>query len=126
MRANFVPGGRLKRPVLTLHTTGDGATMVTYERAYADLVHQAGTAPMLRQAYVQAPGHCSFTAAETVAGIEALDRRITSGRWDEKALSAPALNRAAASVGKARFVTYRPAPMLRPCGATVGSCRGSR
>jgi len=124
MRSNFVPGGRLKRPVLTLHTIGDGATMVTYEHAYADLVRRAGAAPMLRQVYVQAPGHCSFTAAETVAGIEALDRRIASGRWDDVAVSAPALNRAAVPIGKARFVTYRPAPMLRPCGAAAGTCRG--
>ncbi|WP_343615386.1 alpha/beta fold hydrolase [Novosphingobium sp.] len=126
MRANFVPGGRLQRPVLTLHTTGDGATMVTYERAYADLVRRAGASPMLRQAYVQAPGHCSFTAAETVAGIEALSRRIASGRWDEAEVSAPGLNRAAAPIGKARFVAYQPSPMLRPCGAAVGSCRGEQ
>lgn len=114
MRANFVPSGHLKRPVLTLHTTGDGATMVTYERAYADLVGRAGAAPMLRQAYVQAFGHCSFNAAETVAGIEALDRRIASGRWDDAAVSASGLNQAAVPAGKARFVPYRPARMLRP------------
>lgn len=123
MRANFVPSGKLSRPVLTLHTTGDGATMVTYEQAYAGLVSRAGSAGQLRQAYVAGPGHCAFSAGETVAAIQALDQRIVTGRW---AVSPEALNRAATSLdnGPARFVSYRPAAFLRPCGATPGSCRG--
>jgi hypothetical protein len=78
---------------------------------------------MLRQAYVDAPGHCTFNAAETVAGIEALDRRVATGRWDEAALTPARLN-AALPGGGARFVRFRPAAFLRPCGATPGSCRG--
>ena len=118
MRTNFVPSGMLRRPVLTLHTTGDGATMVTYEQAYAAAVARAGASPMLRQAYVMAPGHCTFNAAETVAGIEALDRRIATGRWEKVAVDAAGLNRAGARdrpgalrrLSTARF----PAPLRCP------------
>jgi pimeloyl-ACP methyl ester carboxylesterase len=125
MRANFVPSGQIKRPVLTIHTIDDGATMVTYEQAYAAMVRQAGSSAMLRQTYVQAPGHCTFNAAETVAAITTLDERIVRGRWDAKALTPAALNGAGqADGGKARFVDYRPAAFLRPCGDTPGTCRG--
>lgn len=121
MRANFVPGGRLKRPVLSIHTTGDGATMVTYQDAYARTVRSAGAAPMLAQAYVRAPGHCTFTAAETIAAVDAIDRRIATGKWD---VSPAALNRLAAGLGESRYVAYRPATFLRPCGNVPGSCPG--
>lgn len=114
MRANFVPTGKLRRPVLTLHTTGDGATMITYEQAYAAIVRRAGAAPMLRQVFVEAPGHCTFNAAETVAGIAALDHRIATGRWNAAELSPTGLDRATATIGKARFVAFVPAPFLRP------------
>ena len=124
MRANFVPAGRLRRPVLTLHTTGDGATIATYEQAYAATVHRAGASRMLRQAYVRAPGHCTFNAAETVAGIEALDRRIAAGRWDEATTTAAGLDRTVTAVGTARFVDDRAHAFLRPCGVKPGSCVG--
>ena len=122
MRANYVPTGKLRRPVLTLHTVGDGATMVTYEQAYQTIVRSAGAAPMLRQAYVQSFGHCTFNAGETVAGIAALVGRLATGRWDRVAVSPSGLNRAAGSTG--RFVEYRPARFLRPCGALEHSCKG--
>ena len=122
MRANFVPTRELRRPVLTLHTIGDGATMVTYEQAYQDTVRRAGSAPMLRQAYVQAFGHCTFNAAETIAGIVTLDERIATGRWNDGAISAKGLNRLAGAT--ARFAAYRPARFLRPCGAREHTCAG--
>lgn len=126
LRANFVPSGRLNRPVLTMHTVGDGATMVTYEQAYATLVRKAGSASMLRQLYVAAAGHCTFSAGETVAAIEALDHRIATERWQETALSPATLNQAATAIstGPARYVAFRPAAFLRPCGARPGSCQG--
>ncbi|WP_242148764.1 alpha/beta hydrolase family protein [Sphingomonas sp. BAUL-RG-20F-R05-02] len=122
MRANFVPTGKLLRPVLTLHTIGDGATMVTYEQAYQDIVRRAASGQMLRQVYVQATGHCTFNAAETVAAITVLDRRISTGRWDDAALLASSLNRSAGPT--ARFAAYRPARFLRPCGAVEHTCAG--
>ncbi len=112
MTANFVPGGHLRRPVLTIHTTGDGATMVTYEQAYAAIVRRAGAEAMLRQAYVAGPGHCTFTAAETVAALEAIDRRIATGRWS--GTDAAALNRSVAKVGESRYTDFRPNTFLRP------------
>jgi pimeloyl-ACP methyl ester carboxylesterase len=122
MRANFVPTGRLLRPVLTLHTIGDGATMVTYEQAYEDIVRRAASRQMLRQAYVHAVGHCTFNAAETVAAITALDRRISTGRWEDALISPSRLNTSAGS--PARFAAYRPARFLRPCGAVKHTCAG--
>jgi len=122
MRANFVPAGRLGRPVLTLHTIGDGATMVTYEQAYQATVKRAGSAAMLRQAYVDAVGHCTFNAAETVAAITAVDQRIRTGRWSDVAVSPRGLNQSGGT--RARFAEYRPARFLRPCDAAPRSCPG--
>lgn len=82
---------------------------------------QAGASGMLAQAYVQVPGHCTFTAGARVAAVEALDGRIATGRWD---VAPGTLNRLAGAAGAGRYLAYRPARFLRPCGPPAGSCAG--
>ncbi|MFJ9541439.1 alpha/beta hydrolase family protein [Streptomyces sp. NPDC101225] len=107
--------GRLTKPQLTVHTTGDGLIPVSAESAYRRAVTAAGAAPLLRQAFVENAGHCTFSSAEQAAALDALETRITTGRWqgtDPVGLNARATQ--ADPSAPARYVTYRPAPYPRP------------
>jgi dienelactone hydrolase len=115
------PSGALRRPLLTLHTVGDGLVPVANEQALAASVSAAGAGGLLRQAFVGRAGHCAFTPGEAVASLQALVARLDSGGWpdvsarrlasDASALGAPgsSLNRSAPA-----FTGYRAPPALRP------------
>jgi hypothetical protein len=107
-----VPTGVLEVPELTLHTTADPLVPVQHESVYADGVRRAGGNSLLRQAFVNRWGHCSFTPAELVAGLEALRLRVETGRWDSVA-QAQALQASASALGlgDAAFVHYTPSAL---------------
>ncbi|MGY2076637.1 alpha/beta hydrolase family protein [Blastococcus sp. SYSU DS0828] len=116
---NLAPSGELLVPVLTMNTTGDASALAAHSRTYEDAVRRAGDAGMLRTAYVDAPGHCTFTAAEHLAALRAMEHRLDTGRWGQAATPG-AMNRVAetsAVPGPARFVRYLPERLLRPCNA---------
>jgi hypothetical protein len=104
-----VPTGELPVPVLTMHTVADPLVPVQHESVYSDLVRRAGHKGLLRQAYVDRWGHCAFTPAELIAGLEALRYRVEKGRWDSAAqpqnLQAFALG---LGLGDAAFVHFEP------------------
>lgn len=106
-----VPSGHLQVPELDLKTISDPLIPVQQERYYWGLVHRAGDSALLRQAYVQAQGHCNFTPAELVAGVQALASRVHSGSWGNLATSR-ALNTAAdalpADLGGGAFIPFWP------------------
>lgn len=107
--------GKLKRPQLNIHTTGDPLIPVQAESAYHRAATAAGSAPLLRQAYVENAGHCSFSPGEQVAALHTLEDRVTSGRW--QGTDPGALNARAAAVdpaAPARYVSYRPTQYPRP------------
>jgi hypothetical protein len=109
LRQTSVPTGELAVPHLTLHTVADPLVPVQHESKYAELVREAGSTRLLRQAYVNRWGHCSFTAAELVAGVEAVRHRVETGRWGS--VAQPQKLQAYASrlgLGDAAFVRYRP------------------
>ncbi len=117
--------GSLGVPTLTLHTTGDGLVIPPNESAYAQVVAAADKAEMLRQVFVHRAGHCTFSAAETIAALQVLLQRIDTGRWDDPALQPAALNSAAQAQGASAnqffgfavapsFAAYEPAPFPRP------------
>ncbi|MCY1158644.1 MAG: prolyl oligopeptidase family serine peptidase [Citricoccus sp.] len=91
--------GELSAPLLSLHTTGDGAGTTADDAAYASTVRSAGSGSQLRQVFVAADGHCTFTAAEEATAFTVLFDRIDSGRWD--ATSPRALERIGAQVNDA-------------------------
>ncbi|XVU29776.1 hypothetical protein ACQPZJ_22630 [Actinoplanes sp. CA-054009] len=98
--------GRLRDPLMTIHTTGDALVPVQVQSAYREAVR----APeLLRQAFVHRAGHCTFTAGEMLAALRTLERRVASGHWS--GTSPEALNALAESTG---YVHYRPAPYPRP------------
>ncbi len=122
MRANFVPSGAWRVPVLTLQTTGDGLTVPSTHGALAELTRRAGRSAALAQLWVHGAGHCTLTSAETAAALATLEQRLDSGRWSVKPRDLAA--RAADLAGERRFVDYKPPAQLRVCGARAGSCRG--
>jgi pimeloyl-ACP methyl ester carboxylesterase len=117
--------GSLSVPTLSMHTTGDGLVVPPNESAYAQVVDAAGRREMLRQLFVHRAGHCIFSAAETIAAVQALLRRLDTGQWDDAALRPAALNAVALAQGAsaneffgfaldASFISFTPAQHPRP------------
>ncbi|MEU8887523.1 alpha/beta fold hydrolase [Streptomyces sp. NPDC048442] len=107
--------GRLTKPQLNIHTTGDGLVPVQTESAYRRAVDGAGTpSSLFRQAYVSAPGHCTFTPGESVAALHTLEKRLDTGRWKTAPESLNSLAHTADPARPGRYVRYRPAPYPRP------------
>jgi pimeloyl-ACP methyl ester carboxylesterase len=115
----IVFNGDLDRPVLTLHTTGDGLVVNQDEQAYRNVAQDAGDGQMLREGYVSRAGHCTFTPAETIAAFQTLIHRVNTGTWGSST-SAARLEAAATALGPtyntvpAAFVVFQPTKFLRP------------
>jgi len=79
----FNPSGRINRPVLTLHTTGDAAVIPNNESAYRTAVEQQGNGELLMQQFSIGNGvantHCTFTSAQYLAGIDAMMYWLDNG-----------------------------------------------
>jgi pimeloyl-ACP methyl ester carboxylesterase len=117
-RAWAAPGvwdGALPFPVLTVNGIGDPISPVAGQQAYQQVAERAGKGDLLRQVYTNTAGHCGFSAAETVAAVEALRQRVISGQWGDST-NPYVLNgvAAATALGPARFVSYQPTPFMRP------------
>jgi pimeloyl-ACP methyl ester carboxylesterase len=115
----IVYNGDLDRPVLTLHTTGDGLVVNQDEQAYRNVAKDVPDARMLRESFVSRAGHCTFTPAETIAAFETLIHRVNTGKWGDSA-AADDLEAAAIALGPtynvvpAAFVAFTPTRFLRP------------
>ncbi|MFJ8781918.1 MULTISPECIES: alpha/beta hydrolase [unclassified Streptomyces] len=105
-------GQGLEVPLLDIHTTGDNLVPVEQENRFAARVRASGDGALLRQAFVERQGHCTFTTAETVAALHSLEHRVSTGRWDNVATPA-ALQRSATALGLdgAAYVPYHPAQL---------------
>ncbi|WP_329266210.1 hypothetical protein [Streptomyces pseudovenezuelae] len=107
--------GELAKPQLSVHTIGDPLVPVQTESALRRAVTAAGSGPLLRQAYVDNAGHCTFSPAEQLAALHALEDRVTTGHWqgtDPASLNSRAT--AADPSTPTRYVRYHPTPYLRP------------
>jgi len=105
-----VPTGNLDVPVLNMHGIYDQLNPVEYENQYAGTVRRAGDSALLRQAYVARRGHCTFTASEIIAGLEAVVHRVNTGGWDAETTT-QSLQAAATALNLAdnpAFVDFRP------------------
>jgi pimeloyl-ACP methyl ester carboxylesterase len=117
---NVVFDGDLSgRPVLTMHTTGDGLVVNQDEQAYRSAVQRAGDQSLLRETFVHRAGHCSFTPAETISAFQTLVHRIDTGTW-AGTTDPDAMNAAAAALGStfniapSSFIDFEPTQFLRP------------
>ncbi|GHB15522.1 alpha/beta hydrolase [Streptomyces viridiviolaceus] len=114
MRDTSVLTGRLTDPQLMIHTTGDALIPVQAESAYRRAATAAGSRPLLRQAYVGGPGHCTFTPGETVGALHTLEHRLDTGHWDASPAALNARARTADPASEARYLTHHPASYPRP------------
>jgi hypothetical protein len=71
--------GKISRPVLTMHTTGDGLVIPSHESAYRKTVEEAGMSDKLVQVFVDAVGHCTFTPAQWLAAVSAIEHWLDMG-----------------------------------------------
>jgi hypothetical protein len=107
-----VPTGRISVPELDMHTISDQLVPVQQENYYRNTVAFAGRSELLRQAFVQRQLHCNFTPSELVAGVQAVQQRVETGRWGH--LADPAVLNAAANAtglgafGAPAFIPYDP------------------
>ena len=109
LKQTSVPTGHLDVPELDIHTISDQLVPVQQEDFYADLVRRAGSGDLLRQAYVASVGHCNFSAAELLAGVQAVSHRAASGHWGSVA-DTNQLEKTASklNLGAARFIHFNP------------------
>ncbi|MCK4776481.1 MAG: hypothetical protein KAT30_16910, partial [Candidatus Krumholzibacteria bacterium] len=68
----YEPSGKLKIPVVTLHTNRDQVAQIFQEDRYADIVAAAGNSDMLTQHVIDRFGHCAFTLDEQLSAFAEL------------------------------------------------------
>lgn len=75
------PSGDLRRPVVTVHASMDGATWVTHESAFRSVVEAAGRSRNLVQAYINSPVpiHGTLTVEQYLAALTALQYWLDTG-----------------------------------------------
>lgn len=74
--------GTPKIPLLRMHEVGDPQVPLSLVQGYDGLVQANGKQNLYRTAFVNAPSHCGFNAAETGAAVDIMMRRLDSGNWD--------------------------------------------
>ena len=105
-------------PVLTVHTTADGLVVSPHERAYRDTVRRAGRGRLLKQLWLDRPGHCTYTDEETLQALDVLEQRLDRGRWPRGERGPDLRGLRAAAVPAA--VRPRVAEVERPAGLRRG------
>jgi hypothetical protein len=79
VRHNADYKGKIKNPVLTLHTLIDPLVTVTQENRYAQTVADARRSHLLFQTYTNGNGHCNFTPLQLITAVNAIDYWVRTG-----------------------------------------------
>lgn len=79
VRNNTDFNGKIRNPVLTMHTIIDQLLVVANESAYAELNASAGKEELLFQTYTTGVGHCNFTGPQVLTAIGAIDAWVRTG-----------------------------------------------
>jgi hypothetical protein len=112
MRANYVPSGTPRVPLMSYHTLGDGLTSPDLQLTYSRKVDRnAAAARNFQAAWIRASGHCTFSSGEHVAALRTLEHRLRSGRWEAQPENLNALV-ATEKLGIGRFVPFRRAEIF--------------
>lgn len=92
-------------PVLRIHTIGDLSVPVSLVQGYDEAIRRNDKTALYRSAFVDATGHCTFTAAESLAAIETVMQRLDTGAWGDSA-APERLNQLASSLhsSAARYI----------------------
>ena len=79
VRHNTDYNGKIRHPVLTMHTIIDPLVVVANEAAYAELNAATGREELLFQTYTTGVGHCNFTGPQLLTSINAIDLWVRTG-----------------------------------------------
>jgi hypothetical protein len=71
--------GKIKNPVLTVHTKIDPLLVVANESAYEETVTAAGRSNQLFQTYTNGVGHCNLTGPQILTAVAAIDNWVRNG-----------------------------------------------
>ncbi len=71
--------GKIERPLLTLHGTGDLYVPISLERGLKRAVDGAGRSSLLVQRIIRSPGHCNFSPGELIAAFDDLVKWSRAG-----------------------------------------------
>lgn len=83
--------GKIKNPVLTVHTIIDPLVVVSNESAYAELIAIEGKEELLFQTYTSGVGHCAFTGPQFLTAVGAIDSWVRTGTRPSPAVFSAAL-----------------------------------
>ena len=97
--------GKIKQPMLTMHTIIDPLVTVSQEYEYRETVEAAGREKSLFQTYTNGNGHCAFTGPQLITAVTAINAWVATGA------KPTAANFPAALGFDSRFV---PPPMNQP------------
>lgn len=75
--ANY--SGKIKHPVLTMHTIIDPLVTVSQEFEYAETVAAARRSSLLYQTYTTGNGHCAFTGPQLLTAVDAINTWVRDG-----------------------------------------------
>jgi pimeloyl-ACP methyl ester carboxylesterase len=76
----YTPTGKLTRPLLELHDTGDPLVPASDASAYAAVAQRSGHGDNFVQQYVNREGHCVFTPQEIARAFDELVEWTRSGK----------------------------------------------
>ncbi len=79
----YTPTGNLLKPLLALHDTGDPLVIASTTFEYAMMAQRAGHGDHFVQQYVNAEGHCVFTAAQIGKAFDQLVDWSRTGKRPE-------------------------------------------
>ena len=72
--------GKIKRPFLTIHGTGDLFVPISLEQSYRRIVDAAGSGDLLVQRAMRRAGHCTFSNEERIAAFDDLVKWVDQGQ----------------------------------------------
>ena len=83
LRRDAPLSGEIKRPLLTLHTTGDLVVPINSAQALQRAVDGAKKSNLLVQRFIRAPGHCTFSGEEESRAFADLVKWVRVGERPE-------------------------------------------
>lgn len=119
---NITYTGKIRGPILNVKTVGDPADPPAFDSAYTQTLERAGTRQLLRNVYIERPGHATMSVLERIAAFQMVMNRLDGGTWPEERQMPAALNTLAATIardwkgsplGDALFTFFTPVPSLR-------------
>jgi hypothetical protein len=79
VRNNTDFNGKIRHPILTVHTIIDPLLVVANDSAYAELNASRGKEDLLFQTYTTGVGHCNLTGPQILTAIGAIDSWVRTG-----------------------------------------------